>query len=145
MADFDRNGTRDLAVPFSDGDVVRVYLNRTPKPLEDLDGNQILDVCEVDGEGRPFLRGDVDASGKRNITDPVVLLRWQFVGDFDVRCPKAADANDDGLTDVSDAVALLEFLFLNSDPLPPQRDCGQDPTPDALGCEEFAACPSAEG
>ena len=95
--------------------------------VQDLNSDGASDVTVV-GPRLPVISG--------HVTEATTVL--MNLGD-------GTDANDDGLTDVSDAVALLEFLFLNSDPLPPPRDCGQDPTPDALGCEEFAACPSAEG
>jgi hypothetical protein len=52
-------------------------------------------------------------------------------------CEDAADANDDGTIDVSDAVKLLLVLFRN-DPMPPGTIFGQpqeDPTPDNLGCQ----------
>jgi hypothetical protein len=51
------------------------------------------------------------------------------------------DGNDDGRVDLSDAVWMLDYTFLNGAPPPdPFLDCGQDPTGDPLGCEAFADC-----
>ena len=48
----------------------------------------------------------------------------------------AADADDDGVLDISDPIRTLQFLFLGGPPLPgPSKPGGQDPTPDdPLGC-----------
>ena len=54
----------------------------------------------------------------------------------------AADANDDGGVDVSDAVRILLYLFVNTGPLPaPHGACGSDPTADDLGCDFEFGCP----
>ena len=51
-------------------------------------------------------------------------------------CPDAADVNDSGFVDLSDAVALLNFLFSGTYvPPDPIWVIGPDPTPDALSCE----------
>jgi hypothetical protein len=57
-------------------------------------------------------------------------------------CKDAADANDDGRLDISDAVFTLEYLFSGTrKPLEPFPDPGTDPTEDALRC--FRASPPA--
>ncbi|MBT7129826.1 MAG: hypothetical protein HN891_03865 [Planctomycetes bacterium] len=57
-------------------------------------------------------------------------------------CIDSADGNDDGLVDLADPIALLGYLFNGATPPPPPfPDCGIDPTPDALECDSFAACP----
>jgi hypothetical protein len=76
------------------------------------------------------------------MTDAVVVLRHLFVTGEPLTCRKAADANDDARVDVSDAVAILRFLFLGHDAPPgPHPGCGPDPTPDILECAGYAACP----
>ena len=54
-------------------------------------------------------------------------------------CPDAADANDDGALDISDAIMTLGFLFLGMPPtLPePHPNRGPDPTSDALDCASY--------
>lgn len=45
------------------------------------------------------------------------------------------DANDDGVIDIADPVATLNYLFLGARALPPPlATAGLDPTEDALGC-----------
>ena len=52
-----------------------------------------------------------------------------------VACEDAADANDDGLVNLSDVVFTLDYLFRGGDqPEPPFRRDDIDPTPDDLGC-----------
>jgi hypothetical protein len=50
-------------------------------------------------------------------------------------------ADDDGTIDLSDAIAILAYLFVGSaPPAPPFPDCGIDPTAGEIGCEE-TNCP----
>ncbi len=107
----------------------------------DENGDGVCDHCDGDhaADGTPrrrFLRGDADGNGRRDIGDPIHALRAMFQRGH-MECPDAADANDDGVVDVSDAVTLLRHLFQNrgGDDLPvPFRNRGEDPTPDGLGC-----------
>ena len=88
-----------------------------------------------------FIRGDVDASGTIDISDPIFLLGYLFLGEKAPDCLDAGDANDDGLLDISDAVYGLTFQFLGGPPPPsPYPDCGIDPTDDALDCQSFPQC-----
>ena len=51
-------------------------------------------------------------------------------------CEDASDANDDGELDLTDALDLLEYLFLGGlAPAAPHPEPGEDPTADSLGCE----------
>ena len=46
-----------------------------------------------------------------------------------------------GTVDISDAIMVLLHLFGGGGPLPaPFPACGEDPTPDALGCNESPSC-----
>src|SRR4030095_9478262 len=66
-----------------------------------------------------------------------------FLGKPALPCLEAADANDDGGVDISDAVWLLSHLFLGGPrPSAPFGICGLDPTPDGLGCGQYSACPA---
>jgi hypothetical protein len=65
-----------------------------------------------------------------------------FAGSSGIHCAKAADGNDDGKVDISDAVFLLGFLFLGGEaPKAPWPGCGADPTADDLTCGSFRNCP----
>jgi hypothetical protein len=82
-----------------------------------------------------FLRADTDGSGAVDITDPVVLLGYLFLGGGVPACPKAGDADDSGELDVTDAVYALNYLFLGRKaPAEPFPAPGTDPTPDNLPC-----------
>lgn len=83
----------------------------------------------------PFIRGDVDGLQGVDITDPIFLRGFLFLGDSDVPCQDAADANDDGKLDISDVVYLLSSLFTGAkEPNEPYPQAGVDPTADSLGC-----------
>ncbi len=49
---------------------------------------------------------------------------------------------DDATTDLSDGVFILNGLFLEGLDAPPpgHRDCGVDPSPGDLSCEDLGAC-----
>ena len=81
-----------------------------------------------------FTRGDADASGVLDLSDPIAILRFLFQGS-EVFCDDAADANDDGNIDVTDPIFLLEHLFRGgSAPPEPNGLPGRDPTEDDLDC-----------
>ena len=81
-----------------------------------------------------FLRADANADGNADISDPLVMLRYMFLGES-VACVDAVDADDSGLVDISDPLHLLRFLFLGTAPPPePYSNPGADPTLDDLGC-----------
>lgn len=82
-----------------------------------------------------FVRGDYDGGGSANIADAVSILALLFQSPAPAPdCADAADANDDGAIDISDAIFLLGALFVpGSLPLPPPYPAdGIDPTQDAL-------------
>jgi len=86
-------------------------------------------------------RGDVNADGRINISDPVFNLNYQFARGAAPSCLKTADVNDDGLINLADPIFELNYLFA-SGPVPPipLAECGADPTPDALTCESYPPC-----
>ncbi|MFQ5655116.1 MAG: hypothetical protein ACE5GW_10355, partial [Planctomycetota bacterium] len=91
--------------------------------------------------GTPFVRGDTNADGGHDLSDPVTLLTFLFVSGS-LSCLKAADVNDTGNIDLGDAVYLLTNQFVGGpDPLPPFPACGLDPTNDTLTCDAFVPCP----
>jgi hypothetical protein len=90
----------------------------------------------------PFRRGDADGNGRVTVADAVAILQRFFPGWGWPACEDAADVNDDGTLDGTDAISILSTLFRRGDPPPspgPGR-CGLDPTEDGLSCVEYAAC-----
>ena len=86
---------------------------------------------------RLFIRGDVSGDNRISLLDPVTILNILYLGSTAPSCLDAADANDDGAIDMSDAVILLKHLFFGQGRLPAPSDApGVDPTPDKLRCEE---------
>ncbi len=87
--------------------------------------------------GMDYLRGDVNASRKVDIADPIALLSHLFARGAAPRCPDAADANDDGALDIADAITILQYLFARGDGggsvVSLIGTCGYDLTPDRLG------------
>ncbi len=86
-----------------------------------------------DGE---FIRGDANDDTEIDISDPLRILGFLFIGLDSPPCLTAADADDDGALQINDAVILLGFLFQGGPaPAAPFPEAGLDPTPD-LGCRE---------
>jgi hypothetical protein len=96
---------------------------------------------EIDATmGVAFRRGDFTADGAMESGDAVSLLQYLFLSGVAPACAKAADVDDSGRLNMSDALWIVLHLF-RGQPLPePTERCGRDPTPDALSCESFAGC-----
>jgi M6 family metalloprotease-like protein len=94
--------------------------------------SQLFGLTEI------FSRGDANADGYFDVSDPVAILCSLFLGTSTISCEKAADADDSGTLDITDAVYLLEYLFLGGDvPRQPFCCCGIDLTPDNLTCNGY--------
>jgi hypothetical protein len=116
-------------------------------PLPELD-NQI-EVFGVDGaaavvasasiritrsSSASFVRGDIRADGRLDLTDAISLVLHLFRGK-PIACDDAADVNDNGELEVADVMMLLEYLFVTGTrPRAPFPDLGVDPSDDGLGC-----------
>jgi hypothetical protein len=147
LSDLDQDGHLDIVTG-------RTYLLGGPgaefAPLVAHHSGNLLDVADLDGDGRPELCVWRHIGFQRPIEQQlqVGVLRYtengrlvegfqllagdapRFLGDLD-----ASDVNDDGRVDVSDGVALLAWLYLGSAAIPePFETCGLDLTPDALPC-----------
>jgi hypothetical protein len=89
-------------------------------------------IDQGDGGGNRFRRGDHDGSGLVDITDPLNLLGFLFLGTTPPICEDASDGDNSAALDISDALNVLGFLFLGSFPLnetlPGPSNCGSDPT-----------------
>ncbi|MGQ9592125.1 MAG: hypothetical protein ACUVYA_17735, partial [Planctomycetota bacterium] len=92
-----------------------------------------------------FIRGDANADGRVDISDPVGALGYLFLGAAVLPCLDSGDVNDDGALEITDAIHAFGFLFLGGPPpAAPFPGCGLDPTPSAtLGCADFpeSVCP----
>jgi hypothetical protein len=101
------------------------------------------DIERFIGTLRAFRRADVNDDGVVDISDPIAVLGFLFLGGPErFACAKSADANDDGVIDISDPVLVLTNLFLGGQPIPePFTRCGLDASPDDLPCEAVAYCP----
>ena len=86
-----------------------------------------------------FRRGDANADGRVNIADPIDFFYFLFRGN-PLPCLDAADTDDSGDLDLSDAIRTIRFLFREGAmPAPPgPYFCGLDPTEDRLGCLSYA-------
>lgn len=90
--------------------------------------------------GQRFVRGDANADGKVDISDPVYTLGYLFLGSAPPGCDEALNADDSDKLDISDAIYALGFLFLGGPaPQAPFPRCGADPTP-SLSCASYPPC-----
>jgi hypothetical protein len=109
---------------------------------DDLSEVFLASLCDLELERLEplFRRGDLDSSRVVDITDAVLLLEFLILGWGELSCGDAADANDDGMIDISDALRVLTVIFLSGDiPAPGMMDCGEDPTVDELRCGFYEA------
>lgn len=115
-----------------DGDLDLVTAETTSRGSTAELTSYLLDT-RAGGDGcARFARGEVTGDGRRNVTDPVVLLGHLFAGS-PLPCADAADIDDDGRLLITDPILLLGFLFLGGpQPSPPFPGCGDDPNADAL-------------
>ena len=75
-----------------------------------------------------------------------VCIRYQdrIALAIDLAPASRGDVNADGMINITDAVFLLNFLFLGgAPPAEPFNGCGADPSEpaDKLACESFGSCP----
>jgi hypothetical protein len=92
---------------------------------------------DIIGEVGFFMRGDTNFDRKRDIADVVTTIFSLFLGGPPPPCLDAADANDDGAHNLSDAIFTLQKLFLDAGSFPAPDEWGQDPTSDSLGCAYY--------
>ena len=67
-----------------------------------------------------------------------------FLGAETAACQDGADADDDGLVNITDGIFLLQDLFRGElgsiIPHPGPFECNPDPTKDTLDCAEPGVC-----
>ncbi len=82
-----------------------------------------------------FIRGDANGDGMVELSDALRILFIEFVG-MASDCLDAADADDNRIVEVADAIHVLSYLFRSGEPPdPPFPIAGDDPTADDLGCD----------
>ena len=82
-----------------------------------------------------FVRGDANDDALIEVSDGLAILLYQF-GDRPISCTDAADVDDSGEVEVTDAVRLFNYLLLDGPaPAAPFPVAGRDDTADALDCE----------
>jgi hypothetical protein len=95
-------------------------------------------VVSIIGDVSVFARGDANADHALNISDPIRIFSYLFLGAEAPPCADAADANDDGGINLSDAITLLGYLFADPGPgVLPSATLAADPTADDLGCARY--------
>src|SRR5690606_4710123 len=126
--DLDGDGDLDLASIGWDNDKLWIFENTSP----------------LKGPPPPaltrFRRSDANADGAADLSDAIFILLHLFAGDFEPTCLEAADVDGSGDVVLTDAVAVLDFLF-RSGTLPPGPfpECGTAPE-STLGCASYPPC-----
>jgi virginiamycin B lyase len=93
------------------------------------------------GAQSAFRRGDINADGSIDISDPVALLLHLFAGNPAPPCLAAGDADASASLDTTDAVLLLRHLFTaGAPPAAPYPDCGLETSLPGLGCAAHLPC-----
>jgi hypothetical protein len=91
-----------------------------------------------------FRRGDVNGSARVDISDPIRLFMSLFLGAETPACLDGADADDDGIVNITDGIFLLQDLFRGDlgtvIPSPGPFECSPDPTGDDLDCADPGEC-----
>jgi hypothetical protein len=89
-----------------------------------------------------FRRGDANGDGEVNLSDPVATLLALFASGPAIGCADAADADDSGSLELTDAIFTLGYLFRGeaAPSAPGPTECGPDATPDALSCDAQDVC-----
>ncbi|MGE4618870.1 MAG: FG-GAP repeat protein [Planctomycetota bacterium] len=140
--DCDNNGISDVC-DFLNGSVEDCNNNHIPdicdlnNPQQDVNENGALDDCEAQ-----FIRGDADGVQGVRLADAILLIGRVFGNNSIPGCLEAADANADGLLDISDGINLLFYLYANGEaPPPPFPDCGISPIDANFPCDDHPTCP----
>ena len=96
----------------------------------------LLLLLTSSASAQTFIRGDANGDGDTNfyVGDVVAMTEYLFAGCATVTCEDGADANDDGIINISDVITNLNNGITSSLLPAPFPVCGPDPTPDALGC-----------
>lgn len=130
-----------------EGQRVTLYLDLIGADADQAGAVRIDDVEVTIATDQGFIRGNPNLDEVVNITDPIVILNYLFLGTSTVTCRDAADTNNDGKLNITDPIYLLGYLFLGSPaPPPPFPSCGFDEgEEDDLDCGPCSCPGSNEG
>jgi hypothetical protein len=109
-------------VPVSHGDDGDAFYYEVVVTVTDSGGL----TAQASADLRPgeIIRGDGTGDGHVDISDPVSLLQYLFLG-REVPCAFALDADASQSLEITDSIFVLEHLFLGGPaPKPPYPDCG---------------------
>jgi hypothetical protein len=166
---FDFNRFDTGVVPGSDLPVPNFFVDppdhhlKPGSPCIDAGTAEGAPTTDIEGRGRPcgngvdigayefgacpvsatrFVRGNADGEGGIDLSDPILLLTYLFIGGVAPGCLDAADWNDDDHLNISDAVGSLIFQFGGgSPPKSPYPGCGIEDTIEGPGCLSYPGCP----
>lgn len=127
---FDAGASR-IRVTFSQAGTYRFRLT-----VDDGSATNGIDTVEAElVVGSSFVRGDCNSDARLDLSDAVTNLVFLFGGTVTLKCRDACDVNDDEEQNITDAIALLNFLFQGGGPPPPPfPEAGVDPQGLGLGC-----------
>lgn len=84
-----------------------------------------------------FRRGDCNGDDRYDVSDPISLLGYLFLGNATPPCLDACDGDGDLALGITDAIFVLANLFTGGPaPPPPAASCGPSPVPSSLTCLE---------
>ena len=102
----------------------------------------VLLATAVSAQEARFRRGDANGDTIVDLSDATTTLVWLFQESAELACHDAADADDNGRLEITDAIVVLQDLFTGEAAIaPPAGACGADPSEDLLACTEYASCP----
>ena len=131
----------DVQFGRSNADFPNSLATDSSTPLRASDHDGLVVYVGVEDSGLTFIRGDFNVDGQVNITDPIALLGFLFVGDQLVRCEEAADIDDDEQINITDPINLLQFLFAGgASPAAPFPECGAGTEGESSSCDSFPPC-----
>ena len=119
------------------------------RPEEDIG---IIQAIRFEADKPAFSRGEVNGDGRTDLMDAVHMLRVLFAGEPIGDCPLAFDVNGNESFRLSDALYLLQWIFLPRQltPVPPYGQCARfgvvygfdrpNRGLNQLPCESFPAC-----
>ena len=86
------------------------------------------------GGAESFVRGDVNDSGRLDVSDAILIWRHLFLGGS-LECEDVADADDSGALDTTDPILVIRYIFLRGrPPEAPFPTAGFDETADGFDC-----------
>ena len=114
--------------------VIAVEVHQSDADSSDLSFDMEITARGSASSPTAFVRGEVNRDGHIDLSDGVAILLVLFAGQT-TSCEDALDSDDNGALEITDAIRLLQFLFLGGQAPPaPFPGIGEDPTPDDLTC-----------